>query len=740
MRILCFLTLFVIYSCVGVSSTKEVIGNRDSEYSDFFIERIILPDFCKDECKAEDFETKEYNGVGQNFLDTINAADAYAYLANQGKNWAGNDVKVAVVDTGVDLHDDLQDNILKDESASNSLSDRNGHGTHVAGIIAASKNNDVMHGVAPKAKIIAIKWTGLFGVYTGIYNFDNHVIDTKASVVNGSFGSARHNTITYKMAKHLVDDGVDNLVQVYATGNSYKNNPGFPAYHADHIEMKGKLLAVEAFDIARDNIAFFSNRCGIIKRCLAAPGVNIYSAIPGDNNYGYMSGTSMAAPIVSGAVAILQSAWPTLNGKEIVDILLETTTQKKNNVNLLNLAQAVKPVGQKQIVISNELVAISYDKTKLLIPSSFRNVFKEEKLQSFLSQAVFFDGFKRDYKANYNDKISFYGANNKLRDLIIKNNEAENVNLGFSDLKLNFSHKKNKLDNYLFLTSESKKSDLDLENISFFKNYKKFNFSFVKSNNYAINDSTAKFAHKFNLLSRENFNGYFTKITDDLLKFAVDYKFNFNSNFKLEFAKANLNNEIGDIAIVNSSYKKIFKNLSLDLSHQLIKEENSMLGIAGIDGFSSVDNSKTNGISLALEYDWGKNKFLSKYAILDAKYNNQSHRLLELSQNLRSSNFIVSYIRNMSKFDMGFAFSTPMQIEKGSMKFTMPTGYDLDGNVKFAEYNMDLSGHKKYDYEIFFVKENYNSRLNFNLNLEQQKFSNGSKYEVEALIAFSKFF
>lgn len=165
-----------------------------------------------------------------------------------------------------------------------------------------------------------------------------------------------------------------------------------------------------------------------------------------------------------------------------------------------------------------------------------------------------------------------------------------------------------------------------------------------------------------------------------------------------------------------------------------------MLGIAGIAGFSTVDNSKTNGISLSLEYDWGENRFLSKYAFFDIKYNNQSNSLLKLSENLRTSNFIVSYIRDMSKFDMGFAFSTPMKIEKGSMKFTMPTGYDLDGNIEFAEYNMDLTSHKKYDYEIFFVKENDNSKLNFNLNLEQQKFSNGSKYEVEELIAFSKFF
>jgi len=139
MRFLFYLLLLVIYSCTGGSLTEEVAGNRESEDSDIFIENVVLPDFCKDECKAEDFETKEYNGRGQSFLDGINAADAYAYLANQGKNWAGNDVKVAVVDSGVSFHSDLQDNILKDEAAKNSLSDRSGHGTHVAGIIAASK-------------------------------------------------------------------------------------------------------------------------------------------------------------------------------------------------------------------------------------------------------------------------------------------------------------------------------------------------------------------------------------------------------------------------------------------------------------------------------------------------------------------------------------------------------------------------------------------------------------------------
>lgn len=88
--------------------------------------------------------------------------------------------------------------------------------------------------------------------------------------------------------------------------------------------------------------------------------------------------------MVSGAVAVLQSVWPNLNGKEIVDILLETTTPINKTVNLLNLEKAVKPVGQREIITSKQLVAIAYDKTKLLIPSSFSNVFKEEKLQKLI--------------------------------------------------------------------------------------------------------------------------------------------------------------------------------------------------------------------------------------------------------------------------------------------------------------------------------------------------------------------
>jgi hypothetical protein len=746
MRVLSFIFIMIILSSCsggggGVAAINPNFGsfieenlNNSRDY-----ERRILPNFCKDECKAVDFETAEYKGIGQNFLSAINAAEAYAFLANQEKKWAGDDVRVAVVDTGVSLHDDLQENILTDQAATGSLDDYNGHGTHVAGIIAASKDDKVMHGVAPQAKIIAVKWAGLRGVMPGIYDFDNHVINTNASVVNGSFGSYGYNKNVYDMVKHLVNDGAPNLVQVYAAGNDSNNNPLYPAIFADNEEMKGQLLAVEAFDINNDNIAYFSNRCGRIKRCLAAPGVTIYSTIPG-NQYQAYSGTSMAAPVVSGAVAILQAAWPNLNGKDIVDLLLLTTTPKKNNVNLLNLEGAVNPVGEKQTIIAKTFSYISYDSTKLVIPNLLQESFKEDKFKEFLAEAVFFDSFKRDYKANYQDKIIFYDIKNKLENSIIKRNEKQNINMSFTNMKVSFSSTQNKLDNYIFLTPMAKDSEVALENILLSKEFNKLSLSFNRAKSNIEDDVSSSFIKGFNLLSNENYNDYFAKISADIDKFSADYKFNVNSSLKFNIVKANSLHDMGNIKLINSAYSRKFNNIFISFAHELVKEENAVMGIAAMDGFAALDNSLSNKLAFTMQFMWGKNKFLMKYAKLAAKNNNKDNSLIELSDHIKADNFIFTYVRNLPKLALGFSFSSPMQIKNGTMKFTLPTGYDAEGNIKFADYNMDLASYEKYDYEVFLLKRYKNAELNLNFNLEEQKFADDNKYSYEASIAFSKFF
>ena len=195
-----------------------------------------------------------------------------------------------------------------------------------------------------------------------------------------------------------------------------------------------------------NTISFYSNYCGSSSRyCLAAPGgdsynysgdsalYNVYSAYNNSNSsYAYLSGTSMAAPHVSGAAAILQSSWPSLSGKEVVSILLEsadylscndlklpskasctetvisgqTGSYLYNNVTgwgALNLSAAVAANGSFLIFYrSQEFDSLAYNlnESKIKISSSLANKLLNSDI---FNQAVFFDGYNRDYRANFEE-------------------------------------------------------------------------------------------------------------------------------------------------------------------------------------------------------------------------------------------------------------------------------------------------------------------------------------------------
>lgn len=340
--------LIILSSCSGGSS-KEVVENLFPNYSNE-----ILTIDCNDNCNEVDFETTEYfnpNSGAQNFLGAINASKAYKFLANNSKNWAGDNINVVVIDTGVFMHDDLLSN-YSPLSHSDSLQDVDGHGTHVAGIIAASKNNYEMHGVAPNAKIISVALKGLCAddcdeenpilINYGINNYDDYVIATGASVVNGSIGFSFNFLDKFQ---NMANNGVYNLVQVYAAGNDGANKPDYPAYYADDSRVNGEIIAVVAYNVDSNNLAGFTNKCDSIERCIAALGVSIISTY-NDNDYAFSNGTSMAAPVVSGAVAVIQSAWPNLVGKDIVDIILTSGSAiTGTDIKLLDLEQAVQSIG-----------------------------------------------------------------------------------------------------------------------------------------------------------------------------------------------------------------------------------------------------------------------------------------------------------------------------------------------------------------------------------------------------------
>src|SRR5262245_18512702 len=214
-------------------------------------------------------------------------------------------VKVAVLDTGVSLtHPDLQGKVVatKNFSSSSTVDDVNGHGSHVAGIAAAATNNGIgVAGVGYGVDIMDVKVLGDSGsgLYSDMISGITWAADNGANVINLSLGgtmasSALESAVNYAWSK--------GAVVVAAAGNNASSTPFYPAYYTN-------VLAVAA-TTDLDKLASFSDYGDWVD--VAAPGISIYSTVP--SGYGYMSGTSMASPFVSGLAALLFAQVTDTNG------------------------------------------------------------------------------------------------------------------------------------------------------------------------------------------------------------------------------------------------------------------------------------------------------------------------------------------------------------------------------------------------------------------------------------------
>jgi type VII secretion-associated serine protease mycosin len=234
----------------------------------------------------------------------------------------GAGVIVAVVDSGSGPHPDLADNLLLGrsifglvESQDGTDIDASGHGSHVAGIIAAAANNGIGgSGVAPNAKILPIKVLDQAGqgdardVAAGV----RYAADNGAKVINLSLGGATESSSLTQAIAYANDKGA--LVVAAAGNGGAADKPKWPA----SLDLT---LAVTAVDQS-NGATSFDQRGDYID--IAAPGANVVSTAKGD--YVTLSGTSMAAGFVAGAAALLFAAEPRVTNAQVRDILLRTAT------------------------------------------------------------------------------------------------------------------------------------------------------------------------------------------------------------------------------------------------------------------------------------------------------------------------------------------------------------------------------------------------------------------------------
>lgn len=302
----------------------------------------------------------------------IDAPEAWALAGDDGAT-----IVVGVVDTGVDYnHPDLINNmwINAGEIAGNNIDDDgngfiddihgydfanndanpmddNGHGTHVAGTIAATPdNNRGVAGVAPNAQIMALKFMNASGSgstanairalnYATMMNVDYGV---QVLVTNNSWGGGGYSTALYNAIRASGQAGMVFIASAGNDGDNIETQPSYPASYS-----LSNIITVAATD-RNDDLASFSNY-GVVAVDIAAPGVTIRSTLP-NNTYGYYSGTSMAAPHVAGAAAFYLGQFPDAQVSDVVNAILTggddidsvdgktTTGNRLNLVGMLNEA------------------------------------------------------------------------------------------------------------------------------------------------------------------------------------------------------------------------------------------------------------------------------------------------------------------------------------------------------------------------------------------------------------------
>lgn len=219
----------------------------------------------------------------------------------------GAGITIAILDTGCDTdHPDLQGRITKgrnftddDQSNPERYEDYNGHGTHVAGTIAAIQNNTGVVGVAPEVNLLIGKVLNKDGsgqinwIIEGIL----YAIEQKVDIISMSLGGPDDVPELHEAIQKAVNS---NILVICAAGNEGDNNSntdeyGYPGYY-------NEVISVGAINLNRQS-SEFSNSNNEVD--LVAPGENILSTYL-DGKYATLSGTSMATPHVSGAMALIK--------------------------------------------------------------------------------------------------------------------------------------------------------------------------------------------------------------------------------------------------------------------------------------------------------------------------------------------------------------------------------------------------------------------------------------------------
>ena len=727
---LVFITLPLLAACGGGGggSSGEAVGGGS------------IPT-CSDNSS---YATAEYNymggasgagtGTGKYGLGTVCAGAAYARGAT------GNGIDIAVLDTGISVGSGTStdvtdidaniatfvsgadlingDSVPQDDENNGGVALGSGHGSHVAGLIASEKNNaGGLHGIAYDSTLHILKVLNSSGSSVGnsiasgldkargisgldIANLslgDSGVIGTtcnSAASCETALGSTGYTA--------LENFGNAGIIAVWAAGNSSNSSPsvlsGSAIYDNDFKETTVIVVATDS----TGNLASYSNKCGVASSiCIAAPGSDLYSLFSsnaqstyGVNSYRQaMSGTSMAAPLVSGGLALIKQEFSSLTNAQVVDRLFATASDSgeysKSTIyghGMMNLDAATSAVGNLQAIGgSNNLDGIGTSYYNMMDNNFTSSAAFSNALNNALAGQTMevYDSFDR---ANFKTNISSFFKSGSYTS----QNTIENHMLRLEPKTNRKTKNKNLYGSFIVET------DGNYIESSMFKSAGDFlALGFNHSTNSFENevDPLSNFFNDSNFGNNYFVNPYFNTGSGQ------DYFMSFNSNSSFgfdTFTNAN-GNDLGlafNFNPLSSSDKGVKNAGDLQIVFGANYEKNKFLNSTSTGVFATGDLSNTNFTGVKYKKNLGEDfTFVSSgfagYTYIDKA----SNSYIDSSTPLLTSSFTLGLAKdNFIKEDqkIGFFINQPQRVEDGSFNLRVPTSSDRDRTVTYSNLNIDL--------------------------------------------------
>ena len=694
--------------------------------------------------KVEYEDTQEYQQ--QYGLDLIKASSAYARGAT------GRGAIIGIMDSGVDNSHQELNGFNKIVSGSylvyqdrSPTTDEKRHGSHVSGIALGERDGSGIHGVAFDAQLFFISIElGTAGDtyepatidstvdFTGIDNswsqLEAEFVTNNVTVVNGSFGyQGNINDYTEQNIREAFPKTIDVLAQpqkanqdktifVWAAGNGggyadqgvdYSSPEVFGGLAYLLPELRGNTAAVVSVD-EDGSISSFSNRCGVAKDyCLAAPGRSILSIYAEDSptydSYGRASGTSMAAPHVSGGIALLADYFEgQLGNTEILQRLFATANKSgiyaESDIygqGLMDLNAATQPLGTAMIATSGASLSnltIQEEGTYIgIIGPAFGNSIPNRLGE--LSYVVFDDlgaPFKRSMDKrilnnipNINWLTSFQlNPNKRVYQRTFSTKSGSDLEVGL-------------VDKFSYVDAPSLWANTD-SNLAYFS----FSQTISETSKLFFGNGTSPNTY-LNTTKDNHHRGIpFLDFSSEGSFVGLDISLPLSKSFLFSFFEGSHQdnqrflNSLGGSKGVFFEFKDRNKSSLLSYQMGVMKDSASLLGISSEGGFGSPNNSSTSflgfeslnafrAVSLRSSIHLGKNS---------SSFNGLGF-INEMDDSIFTA-FNFSLFKNnifVQNDSLSLEIYQPLRSEVSTMNLNLPVGRTKDRKILFNDYKIDLT-------------------------------------------------